>query len=161
MTFLKCIAPNTYCIIYYIYIVRQQRILRIAYGRLGTSSFIHSHCRRTYLLYYYVLRAERREQKKNRTRISYTYIMFIYYYARLTTGCVLFFHRLTNTENPPAVDNRNIHHNIYSFPIDTFIYFCAEDKKNRKVLSAFSAIFPPLVLFGDSPGDLPRSSHYI
>lgn len=79
--------------------------------------------------------------------------MFIYYYVRLTTGRVLFFPPSDpNTENPPTVDNRNIHHNIYSFPIDTFAYFCADDKKKSpKVLSArFSAIFPPLiVLFGD------------
>jgi len=81
--------------------------------------------------------------------------MFIYYYARLTTGRVLFFHRrLTNTENPPAVDNRNIHHNIYSFPIDTFTYFCAEDKKNRKVLSArFLQFFRPSCSSETAPGD--------
>lgn len=84
--------------------------------------------------------------------------MFIYYYARLTTGRVLFFHRPPNTENPPAVDNRNIHHIYNSFPIDTFTYFYVEDKKNPMVLSTFFCNFSAL----HTPWRLPPSpSHCI
>jgi len=102
-----------------------------------------------YIIIYYA-RREENKTKKNLTRISYTYIMFIYYYARLTTGRVLFFHCPANTENPPAVDNRNIHHMYNSFPIDTFTYFYVEDKKKiRWYCPRFSAIFPPFILLGD------------
>lgn len=132
--------------IYYIHIVKQQRILRIAYGRVYTRTGGY-----LYIILLYITRGEKKtKQKKNLARISYTYIMFIYYYARLTTGRVLFFRRPANTENPPAVDNRNIHHIYNSFPIDTFTYFYVEDKKKiRWYCPRFSAIFPPFILLGD------------
>lgn len=87
--------------------------------------------------------------------------MFIYYYARLTTGRVLFFRRPTNTENPPAVDNRNIHH-IYSFPIDTFTYFCAEDKKKIvRYCPRFLQFFRPSCTSETAPDTAPFVTSYI
>lgn len=121
-------------------------------------SSIHSDWRLSiyYIIIYYARREENKTEKKSYPYLIYIYYVYILLYARLTTGRVLFFHRPANTENPPAVDNRNIHHIYNSFPIDTFTYFYVEDKKNPMVLSTFFCNFSAL----HTPWRLPPSSSH-
>lgn len=75
--------------------------------------------------------------------ISYAYISAVrMYYARLTTGCAIaaavracaLFARRWSAENPPNVDNRNIHHTAVS-PADTIRprFLRLQKKKKTKI----------------------------